>query len=126
MGFLRAWEGTIYGVMRILIGLLLMEHGLQKIFGLFGGVPDGMPLPLLYTAGGIELVGGLLVAVGFQTVIAAFICSGMMAVAYFMAHAPQGFFPILNHGELAIVYCWIFLFIAAHGPGKFSLDGARA
>jgi putative oxidoreductase len=125
MGFLRAWEGTIYGVMRIIVGLLFVEHGLQKIFGLFGGLPDGTPMAFAYTAGGIELVGGLLVAIGFQTVIAAFICSGMMAVAYFSAHFPKGFFPIENGGELAILYCWIFLFIAAHGPGKFSLDGTR-
>jgi putative oxidoreductase len=125
MSFLRAWEGTIYGVMRILVGLLFMQHGLQKSFGLFGGVPAEAPAFVVYIAGGIELVGGLLVAVGFQTVIAAFLCSGLMAAAYFMGHAMKGFFPIENQGELAILYCWIFLFIAAHGPGKFSLDGAR-
>jgi putative oxidoreductase len=126
MNFLRPWEGTIYGVMRFLVGVLFMEHGLQKIFGLFGGVPGEMPAALLYTAGGIELVGGLLVAAGFQTRLAAFLCSGLMAVAYFMAHAPQGLIPVQNKGELAILYCWIFLFIAARGPGKFSVDGEGA
>jgi len=126
MNFLRPWEGTIYGVMRFLVGVLFMEHGLQKIFGLFGGVPGEMPAALLYTAGGIELVGGLFVAAGFQTRLAAFLCSGLMAVAYFMAHAPQGLIPVQNKGELAILYCWIFLFIAARGPGKFSVDGEGA
>jgi putative oxidoreductase len=112
--------------MRFLVGTLFMQYGLQKLFGLFGGVPDGAPPFVIYVGGGIELVGGLLVAAGFQTRIAAFLCSGMMAVAYFMAHAPNGFFPIENHGEPAIIYCWIFLYIAAHGPGKFSIDGERA
>lgn len=125
MGFLRPWEGRIYAVMRILVGLLFMEHGLQKIFGLFGGPPAGIPAPVLYLSGSIELVGGFLVAVGFQAALAAFICSGMMAVAYFMVHAPQGFFPIENHGELAILYCWIFLLMAGRGAGTFSLDGER-
>jgi len=126
MGFLRPWEGTIYAVMRILVGLLFMQHGLQKILGLFGGAPAGMPGPLLYVAGTVELVGGLLVAVGFRAPLAAFICSGEMAVAYFMAHAPKGFFPIENHGEMAILYCWIFLFVAGRGAGRFSLDGERS
>jgi len=125
MGFLRPWEGTIYAVMRILVGLLFMQHGLQKILGLFGGAPAGMPAPLLYLSGTIELAGGLLVAIGFQAALAAFICSGEMAVAYFMVHAPKDFFPIQNHGELAIVYCWVFLFIAGRGPGRFSVDRER-
>ena len=125
MGFLRPWEGRIYAVMRILVGLLFMEHGLQKILGLLGGPPAGIPGPVLYLSGGIELVGGFLIAVGFQAALAAFICSGMMAVAYFMVHAPQGFFPIENKGELAILYCWIFLLIAGRGAGSFSLDGER-
>jgi len=125
MGFLRPWEGMIYAVMRILVGLLFMEHGLQKILGMFGGPPPGMPGLLLYLSGTIELLGGLLVAIGFQAALAAFICSGTMAVAYFMAHAPRGFFPIENRGELAILYCWIFLLIAGRGAGRFSIDGER-
>ncbi len=123
MTFLRRWEGEIYGVMRILVGLLFAQHGLQKVFGLFGASPGEMPQALRWSAGLIELVGGLLVALGLQTRIAAFICSGTMAVAYFTAHAPQHFVPVVNKGELAILYCWIFLLIAARGGGRFSVDG---
>jgi len=115
----------IYAVMRVLVGLLFMQHGLQKILGMFGGPPPGMPAPLLYLTGAIELVGGPLIAIGFHAALAAFICSGTMAVAYFMAHAPRGFFPIENHGELAILYCWIFLLIAGRGAGRFSIDRER-
>jgi putative oxidoreductase len=120
--FLKPVEGPIYAVLRVLAGLLFMQHGLQKIFGLFGGAPSQLPPALLWTSGTIELVGGALLAVGLLTRWTAFLCSGMMAVAYFMAHAPQHFFPILNRGELAILYCWVFLFIAASGPGPWSLD----
>jgi len=126
VNFLRPWEGTIYGIFRLLAGLLFMQHGLQKIFGLFGGPPDGVPALVIYLGGAIELVGGLLIALGWQTRIAAFIASGMMAVAYFMVHQPQGLFPILNKGEPAILYCWIFLLIAARGPGSLSVDGESA
>lgn len=109
--------------MRFVVGLLLACHGAQKLFGAFGGqVVTGNPLMLV--AGIIEFFGGLLIAVGLLTRIAAFIASGMMAVAYFKAHAPQGFWPILNKGELAVVYCLVFLFIAAYGGGRYSLDHA--
>ena len=120
--FLRPFEGPIYSVLRVLAGLLFMQHGLQKLFGFFGGAPAEMPVPLLYPAGLIELVGGALVALGLLTRWSAFLCSGLMAAGYFIAHAPQGFFPIQNRGELAALYCWIFLFFAAHGPGTWSLD----
>jgi putative oxidoreductase len=126
MNFLRPWEGTIYGILRFLAGVLFMEHGLQKLFGLFGGLPGDVPAFVIYVGGGIELVGGLLVALGWQTRIAAFLCSGLMAVAYFGFHQPQGLLPIQNKGELAILYCWIFLLIAARGAGKFSVEGENA
>ena len=99
-----------------------MQHGLQKIFGLFGGAPAEATALVVYGAGGIELVGGALVAVGLLTRWTAFLCSGLMAAAYFMAHAGRGFFPIENRGELAVLYCWIFFFFAAHGAGTWSLD----
>jgi len=107
--------------MRFVLGVLLACHGAQKLFGVLGGkVMTGHPLML--TAGIIELVGGLLIAVGLFTRIAAFLASGEMAVACFKVHAPQGFWPIQNQGELAVVYCFVFLFIAAYGAGVYSLD----
>jgi putative oxidoreductase len=115
---------TIYGIMRIVVGFLFASHGAQKLFGAFGG-PAMTGSPLMLTAGLIEFFGGLLVAVGFAAGIAAFITSGQMAVAYFMAHAGHGVWPIVNHGELAVVYCFVFLFIAARGSGKLSVDALR-
>jgi putative oxidoreductase len=106
-------------------GLMFAMHGTQKLFGFPGG---GTPVALASLpglAGIIELVAGLLIAIGFRTHIAAFIASGEMAFAYFMSHAPQGAFPILNRGELAVLYCFLFLYMAAHGSGTWSVDGER-
>ena len=125
MGFLKPHADKIYAVMRIFVGLLFMQHGLQKIFGLFGGTPAEAPPFVRFGAGGIELVGGALVALGLFAGPAAFICSGTMAAAYFMAHASGGFFPIENKGEMAVLYCFIFLVIAAYGSGIWSVDAAR-
>ncbi len=126
MGFLKPHADKIYAVMRIFVGLLFMSHGLQKIFGFFPVEnPQAMPPFVQYGAGGIELVGGALVAIGLFAAPAAFICSGMMAAAYFMAHASNGFFPIMNKGELAVLYCWTFFVIAAKGAGIWSVDAAR-
>ena len=121
--FLRPFEGIIYSGFRLVFGLLFIQHGAQKLFGFFGGPPP-LPAPVLYTGGLIELVGGALVAVGLMTSWAAFFCSGMMAVAYFTVHLPNGFWPIQNNGEMSALYSWAFLFIAAHGSGKLSLDKA--
>ena len=110
-----------YALMRFFVGILFACHGAQKLLGLFGGIP--VPLtPLIQVAGAIELVGGLLVAAGFLAGYAAFLSSGQMAVAYFMAHAPRGFWPVVNGGELAVLYCFVFLFIASRGSGRFSVD----
>jgi len=126
MGFLKPHADKIYAVMRIFVGLLFMQHGLQKVFGLLqAGEPQPMPAFIQYGAGSIELVGGALVAIGLFTSPAAFLCSGTMAAAYFMAHASGGFFPIENKGELAVLYCWIFLAIAAMGSGIWSADASR-
>ena len=107
-------------------GLLFMQHGAQKLFGWLGGMgSDGGSAPFLsmmFFAGFIEFFGGLLVAVGFQTRLAAFVSSGQMAVAYFMAHASGGFFPIQNRGELAVLYCFAFLAIAGFGGRQASID----
>jgi putative oxidoreductase len=110
-------------LLRVISGLLFAIHGAGKLFGVLGGqeVHD----TLLQAAGVIELVGGLLVAVGLFTVPAAFVASGLMAVAYFKAHAPHGFLPGVNKGEVAVLYCFIFLYFAARGAGRYSLDAQR-
>jgi len=126
MGFLKPHADKIYALMRIFVGLLFMQHGLQKLFGvLVKGDPQPMPPFIQYGAGAIELIGGALVAIGLFSAPAAFLCSGTMAVGYFMVHAPQGFFPVLNGGELAALYCWVFFVIAAQGSGIWSVDAAR-
>lgn len=112
---------VLYSVMRVIIGLLFASHGAQKLFGIPGGHPM-TGVPLMLAAGIIEFVCGLLVAVGLLTRIAAFVASGEMAVAYFKVHAPQGFWPLQNKGEAAVFFCFVFLFIAAFGAGKYSLD----
>jgi putative oxidoreductase len=121
--FMKPYAPQAYAVMRIVFGLLFMSHGLQKIFGLFGGAPAEAPPFVLWVAGSIELVGGALIAVGFMTRWAAFVCSGLMASAYWMAHGTKAFHPIMNGGEMALLYCFAFLFIAAHGAGIWSADG---
>ena len=114
-------------LLRIVTALLFIAHGLQKYFGFPVPGPMGLaaPFSLMGLAGALELVGGGLVLVGLFTRPAAFILCGMMAVAYFMAHAPRGFFPIVNQGEPAILFCFVFLLLAAAGPGAWSLDGWR-
>ena len=112
-----------FPLMRIVVGLLFSCHGAQKLFGVLGGQP--MHQGMMLVAGIIEFGGGLLMAIGLFTRVAAFLASGEMAAAYFMVHAKMGFWPILNKGELAVAYCFVFLFIAAHGAGAFSLDEMR-
>jgi putative oxidoreductase len=113
-------------LLRIIAGLLFMQHGAQKLFGVFGGLGgNGAPAPfpqLMWFAGVMEFFGGLCVLLGLFTRPVAFLLSGEMAVAYFMGHAPRGFWPILNHGELAVLFCFIFLFLAVAGGGQFTLD----
>lgn len=122
---LAGYGPQAYGAMRIIIGLLFFCHGLQKVFGLFGGV-NGVAAPLLSLlgmAGLIELISGTLITVGWFTVLAAFIASGQMAVAYFIGHLPNGFWPIQNGGEDAVFYCFVFLYMATRGAGMWSIDG---
>jgi putative oxidoreductase len=109
-----------YALLRFFAGVLLACHGAQKLFGVLGG--QVAEAPLMKFGGVIEFAGGLLIAVGLLTPWAAFLASGMMAVAYFKAHAPQDFWPIVNKGELAVVYAFLFLFIFAYGGGRYSLD----
>ena len=113
-----------YAITRIIVGLLFACHGAQKVFGWFGGI-GGKSAPLgslLGVAGMIELVLGFLIAIGFLTGYAAFIASGEMAVAYFMAHYPKSFWPIENEGEPAVLFCFIFLYMATQGSGVWSID----
>jgi putative oxidoreductase len=115
----------ILGGTRFLIGVLLVCHGAQKVLGAFGGVPQGVPAFIVWIAGPIELVGGVLLTIGLFTRPTAFLMSGLMAFAYFLGHASHGFWPILNGGELAIAYCWLSLYLAAQGPGAWALDHLR-
>lgn len=120
MTILNRWAEPVFCLLRLIVGLLFACHGADKIFGMFGGKIAAAPL--MRIGGWIELGCGILIALGLFTRIAAFLASGMMAVAYFMAHAKGGFFPIVNHGEAAVLYCWLFLFIFFHGPGRWSID----
>ncbi len=127
-GFSRGASRYAYALMRIVVGLAFAQHGAQKLFGLFGGA-DGSGgsvemLSLMGIAGAVELGGGLLVAAGLLARLAAFVCSGQMAAAYFMAHAGGGFWPIENGGELAVIFCFVFLYIACRGSGPLSLGGS--
>ncbi len=111
----------IYAAMRVAVAFLFACHGAQKYFGVLGGAVQTHTAKGV-VAGTIELIGGTLIALGLFTSIAAFLASGEMAVAYFWVHAQRGFWPILNHGELAVALCFIFLYIAARGSGRYSLD----
>jgi putative oxidoreductase len=116
----------LYVLLRIVAGLLFACHGAQKLFGVFGG-PGGQPgagvplFSLMGLAGCIELVGGLLIALGIVTSWAAFVASGEMAFAYFMQHFPRGFWPMQNGGELAVLYCFLFLYMAANSDGMWAV-----
>lgn len=120
-GILARVGPYIYALLRIVAGLLFACHGAQKLFGVLGG--NRVPILSEFgLAGVIELVGGLMIAAGMLTSLVAFICSGEMAVAYFKAHAPRGLFPVQNGGELAVLFCFLFLYIAARGTGKWGLS----
>ena len=125
---LATWTPRLLGLLRIITGWLYLQHGTAKLFGApHVAMFDGLQvMSLMGVAGILELVGGALLLLGLFTRPVAFILSGQMAAAYFMAHAPQGFLPILNGGELAVLYSFIFLYFAAAGGGAFSIDGLRS
>jgi putative oxidoreductase len=117
----------LLSVLRIVVALLFLEHGAQKLLGFPPGMQMPMPAALtqLWFAGLIELVGGILLLLGLFTRPVAFLCAGEMAFAYFIGHAPRGFFPANNMGDAAILYCFVFLYLSAAGPGPWSVDAMR-
>jgi len=134
MNSLNRFADPFYCITRLIVGLMFASHGGQLVLGMFGGMP-GSDQPMMQVGGWIQLIGGLLIAFGLLTRLAAFICSGEMAVAYFMIHVANAptpmakFFPISsagpqvsNKGELAIFYCWFFLFVVFYGAGRWSID----
>jgi putative oxidoreductase len=125
--FMKPFETQTYAVLRIVAGLMFLCHGTQKLFGWPVGTPPGVEIPafVTYVAGPIELGTGVLIALGLFTRWAAFLASGQMAAAYWMAHGTKAFFPIANQGEMAALYCFLFLFVAARGAGIWSVDGSR-
>jgi len=125
MAFLDRYTSLLLSVLRIMTGLLLLQHGTTKYLNIpVSPMNNASPMTMGGFAGILELVGGVLLILGLFTRPVAFILSGMLAVAYFYAHAPQGFYPILNGGELAALYCFVLLYIAAAGGGSLSLDKA--
>ena len=126
MNLLASRSDLIYSIARAVAGFLFLAHGIQKLFGGLGGMGgSGEPAALMSlpgVAGVVELIGGTLIMVGLYTPLVAFICSGEMAAAFFMVHLPMGFWPIMNGGELAVVYCFVFLYFASRDSGPLSLD----
>jgi putative oxidoreductase len=122
-----AWQPRLLGLLRIATGLLLLQHGTAKLFGFphVAMFDNTHVLSLLGLAGVLEFTGGVLLLLGLWTRPVAFILSGEMAAAYFLVHAPKGFFPILNQGELAVLYCFVLLYLAAAGGGALSLTGSK-
>ena len=125
--FLAPWTPRVLGILRIIIGFLFLQHGTAKLLGIpHVAMFDGLQLfSLIGVAGILELVGGILILIGLWTRPTAFILSGEMAFAYFIAHAGSNFLPLLNGGELAVIYCFVFLYFAFAGAGAFSIDHAR-
>ena len=122
--FLSKFEQQTYALVRIMAGFMFAAHGSQKLLSFPIASPGEAPAFVLYVAGPIELIGGLLILVGLLTRYSAFLCSGTMAAAYWIAHGTQAFWPIANRGELAALYCFLFLFMAARGSGIWSVDAA--
>ena len=121
--FMQRFGGQTYALMRIVSGFLFLWHGTGKLLDF--PKPSSAPDWVVYSAGPIEVIGGTLIMIGLFTRWAAFISAGMAAAAYWIVHAKQGFFPILNGGELVALYCFVFLYVSAHGSGIWSVDGVR-
>ncbi len=124
-GFMSAFNAQAYALLRIVAGFLFLWHGVQKLFGFPSSVAGHLPEFVIYIAGPIELVGGALVMIGLLTRWSAFLCSGLMAAAYWMVHGMKALLPIQNGGDLAVLYCFVFLFISTQGGGIWSVDAAQ-
>lgn len=124
--FMKSYERETYALLRIVTGLLFLWHGSSKLLGFPVPPPGEAPALVIWVAGTIELVGGILVMIGLRTRLAAFLCSGLMAAAYWMAHGTKALFPVQNGGELAALYCFAFLYISARGAGAWSVDGEKS
>jgi putative oxidoreductase len=120
--FMSRYNSQGYAAMRIVTGFLFLWHGMQKLFGFPVAMPGGVPAFITYIGGPIELIGGTLIMIGLFTRWSAFLASGLMASAYWMAHGTKALLPILNNGELAALYCFVFLFISTQGGGIWSID----
>lgn len=123
--FMAKYTSQVYALLRIVTGFLFLWHGVQKLFGFPPGMPPGVPAFIIYGAGPIELICGILVMIGLFTRYAAFLASGQMAAAYWIAHGTKAFLPLVNNGELAVLYCFVFLFISTQGGGIWSIDAAQ-
>jgi putative oxidoreductase len=124
--FMAPLASHTYAALRIVTGFLFLWHGSQKLLGFPAGMPDGVSPVIVYIAGPLELIGGILVMIGLATRWTAFLCSGLMAAAYWIGHGLNAVLPLQNHGELAVLYCFVFLFISAQGPGIWSVDSSRS
>src|ERR1044071_4386953 len=122
--FYSVWVPRLLSILRVIIAFLFIQHGAQKLFGFMAGEQWTAPamFSMIWIAGVLEFFGGLFILLGLLTRPVAFILSGLMAVAYFMAHAPQGFWTIQNRGELAVAYCFVFLYLTVAGGGSWSMD----
>src|SRR5512138_3037266 len=123
--FMSSFNEQCYALMRIVTGFLFLWHGAQKLFGIPSAIPGDVPAFITYVAGPIELIGGVLIMIGLFTHWAAFITSGQMAFAYWIGHGMKALLPLENKGELAALYCFVFLFIATQGGGIWSVDAVR-
>ncbi|XUY26097.1 DoxX family protein [Agrobacterium sp. rho-8.1] len=122
---LSRYQPYALAALRIIAALLFIEHGTQKLFGFPASTMEGSLPPMLMVAALLETIGGILILIGLFTRPVAFVLSGLMAFAYFMAHSPKSFFPVLNGGDAAILFCFVFLYLVTAGPGALSVDSAR-
>jgi putative oxidoreductase len=125
---LDRWSPYALGLLRIVAAVIFFEHGTQKLFGFperAGGGAGPALFSMIWVAGALEIIGGALLAIGLFTRPTAFVMSGLMAAAYWIAHAPRSPFPVLNGGDAAILYCFLFLYLVFAGPGAFALDNRR-